>query len=333
MRFIDCFNGDADGICSLIQLRLASPVPPAAQILVTGVKRDQKLLEKAAVQPGDVVTVLDVSLDVNRDALVKALQANCPVLYVDHHFAGNVPKSELLETWIDEDAGTNTALLVNQRLGGKHWEWAVAGAFGDDMDKSAISLAKQHGMADADVAVCKKVGLYMNYNGYGPSIQDLHFPPDELYRLAAPFSTPSLFVKGLPDVWEKLERGYVDDMALANALTPVHETPNAAVYVLPDEKWARRVSGVYSNHLVDAFPKRAHAVLTQLPKKDQETFVVSIRSPLASRHDVNSAPAHALARQFDTGGGRAAAAGINVLPRQDVDKFVDAFIKYYSSNL
>ena len=33
---IDVFNGDADGICALIQLRLVSPM---AAHLVTGVKR------------------------------------------------------------------------------------------------------------------------------------------------------------------------------------------------------------------------------------------------------------------------------------------------------
>ena len=37
----DVFNGDADGICALIQLRLVEPRPDAT--LVTGVKRDIQL--------------------------------------------------------------------------------------------------------------------------------------------------------------------------------------------------------------------------------------------------------------------------------------------------
>jgi len=37
MKYIDVFNGDADGICALHQLRLAEPVEST---LVTGVKRD-----------------------------------------------------------------------------------------------------------------------------------------------------------------------------------------------------------------------------------------------------------------------------------------------------
>lgn len=45
---IDIFNGDADGICALIQLRLAYP---AEAQLVTGVKRDIVLLSRVSVQP------------------------------------------------------------------------------------------------------------------------------------------------------------------------------------------------------------------------------------------------------------------------------------------
>ena len=39
----DIFNGDADGIIALLQLRLADPIGAE---LVTGVKRDIKLVEK-----------------------------------------------------------------------------------------------------------------------------------------------------------------------------------------------------------------------------------------------------------------------------------------------
>ena len=58
MRRIDVFNGDADGLCALRQLRLAEP---AASELVTGVKRDIALLERAEVGragPGDLVSLV-----------------------------------------------------------------------------------------------------------------------------------------------------------------------------------------------------------------------------------------------------------------------------------
>ena len=42
MARYDVFNGDADGICALLQLRLAAP---ADSTLITGVKRDIDLLK------------------------------------------------------------------------------------------------------------------------------------------------------------------------------------------------------------------------------------------------------------------------------------------------
>jgi len=63
---IDVFNGDADGICALVQLRLAKP---AQTKLVTGVKRDIQLLKQVEVQVDDVVTILDISLQKYRTDL------------------------------------------------------------------------------------------------------------------------------------------------------------------------------------------------------------------------------------------------------------------------
>ena len=63
----DVFNGDADGICSLHQLRLAEPAPEA--VLVTGVKRDIGLLERIRDARDSLVTVLDISMHVNIGSL------------------------------------------------------------------------------------------------------------------------------------------------------------------------------------------------------------------------------------------------------------------------
>ena len=70
--YIDVFNGDADGICALHQLRLADPRPDAR--LVTGVKRDIRLLQQLAGIRNAHITVLDVSLDSNRDSLISLLK-------------------------------------------------------------------------------------------------------------------------------------------------------------------------------------------------------------------------------------------------------------------
>jgi oligoribonuclease NrnB/cAMP/cGMP phosphodiesterase (DHH superfamily) len=83
MAVIDVFNGDADGLCALVQLRNANPQD---SVLVTGVKRDINLLDRVTAQAGDQVTVLDVSLDKNRDGLSAVLKAGAEVVYIDHHF-------------------------------------------------------------------------------------------------------------------------------------------------------------------------------------------------------------------------------------------------------
>jgi hypothetical protein len=76
MRYVDVFNGDADGLGALQQLRLAEPVD---SILVTGIKRDIALLERVIAGAGDLVTVLDISLESNREALVRLLEAGARV--------------------------------------------------------------------------------------------------------------------------------------------------------------------------------------------------------------------------------------------------------------
>ena len=47
MKHFDVFNGDADGICALHQLRLAKPLQ---SLLITGVKRDVALLSRVPVR-------------------------------------------------------------------------------------------------------------------------------------------------------------------------------------------------------------------------------------------------------------------------------------------
>ena len=88
MTSYDVFNGDADGLCALTQLRNAEP---REAVLITGVKRDIELLKQVQAQAGDVVTVLDVSLDKNRAALEHVLAAGAEVFFADHHFAGDIP--------------------------------------------------------------------------------------------------------------------------------------------------------------------------------------------------------------------------------------------------
>lgn len=318
MKCIDVFNGDADGLLALHQLRLAEP---AESVLVTGPKRDIELLQRVEAGEGDAVTVLDVSLDKNRAALLRVLENGAAVRYFDHHFAGDIPLHHRLVAWIDADPGVCTSLLVDRYLGGRHRVWAVAAAFGDNLHEAARQAAEPLALPEDKLAQLRELGECLNYNGYGESLEDLHFHPAELYRLVSRHTDPFAFMAE-EAAFATLRDGYRADMARVAALQPEAESAGGAVYVLPDAPWSRRVSGVFANDLASAHRARAHAVLT---RRSDGTFTVSVRAPKA-----NPAKADELCRQFPSGGGRAAAAGINSLPPEQFDAFVARFSQTYA---
>lgn len=320
MSCTDAFNGDADGICALVQLRLSRPQDSC---LVTGVKRDIALLDRVVVGSGDVLTVLDISLNKNRAGLLRALESGAEVLYVDHHQADDIPKHPGLTVLIDTHPETCTSLLMNEHLGGAHGAWAVVGAFGDNMHKRASALAHRLGLSEAQIASMRRLGYYINYNSYGVSVDDLHYSPENLYRILAPHSDPLSFLADEASVYEQLARAYEHDMSCVHSVRPEHADSCCAVYFLPAEKWANRVSGVWGNQLANEHPRRAHAILTTL---DNGNYRVSVRAPLDKRYG-----AETICQDFPTGGGRKAAAGINELPADMLEAFVQKFSTYYAS--
>ena len=318
MKNIDVFNGDADGICALHQLRLAEPREAE---LVTGVKRDIALLKRVEADAGDRVTVLDISLDKNRAGLIRLLDQGATVQYFDHHFPGEIPSSESLETHIDTSAEVCTSLLVNRHLGGSHLPWAVAAAFGDNLFDSARKAAAPLGLNDAQLGQLEMLGTLLNYNGYGATPDDLHICPEELYRAIRPYADPFAFIAESP-AFAMLREGYEADIAHARELGAEIEEERIMLVMLPDAAWARRVAGTYGNELARAAPNRAHALATEL---SDGAYLVSVRAPL-----INKTGADELCMQFPTGGGRKGAAGINHLPAAMLDAFVSAFKNQYT---
>ncbi|WP_438952433.1 DHH family phosphoesterase [Porticoccus sp.] len=319
MADIDVFNGDADGICALTQLRLAEP---RESTLITGVKRNISLLKTVTAQPGDRITVLDISMDKNRSDLERLLTIGAEVFYVDHHFPGNIPETESLTVLINEAPDTCTSLLVNQHLGNAFAAWAVVGAFGDNFNQQAQAQADETlQCSETDLRQLQKLGIYINYNGYGASVEDLHIPPDELFRRVSMHRDPLDFIHSDSKHFDKLENGYHSDMAAAAGIAAEKASATTAWFILPNEAWARRVSGVFSNQLTNDYPDRAHAVLTETSRGD---YLVSVRAPLNNRRGAAD-----LCRRFPTGGGRAAAAGINNLPTGMLADFIDAFEASY----
>jgi len=316
MKFYDIFNGDADGICALHQLRLDEPRDAE---LVTGVKRDTALVARVDAQVGDSLTVLDVSLRSNAAAVARALQLGASIEYFDHHAAGELPQHPAFRAHIDTAPDICTSLIVDSHLAGRHRLWAVVAAFGDNLVESAIRAAQPLELDHTELARLHELGEAINYNAYGESIDDLHYHPADLYQLIAPYRDPRHFIFDEP-VFEVLKQAGAEDLARAEDLQPEFANDAAALYVLPDAAWSRRVNGVFSNRLAQAEPQRAHAVL--VTKADG--YVVSVRAPRS-----NPVGAETLCSAFATGGGRQAAAGINRLPQQDLARFADAFRAAY----
>jgi hypothetical protein len=314
----DVFNGDADGIIALLQLRLAKP---KKSTLITGVKRDISLVKQVPVANAKSVTVLDVSMEKNSEALKQLITADVKVFYVDHHRTGTVPVSDKLTSILDTDANTCTSLLVNHYLGGKYAHWAVAAAFGDNMAQSAQELADELNLSSQQQEQLKALGIYINYNGYGRSVDDLHFTPQALFTLLLKFPDPLMLIEDKSSVFYQLEQAYLDDMSKAKAADIIADNQHCQVVKLPDQAWARRVSGVYGNELANQAPDKAHAVLTS---NQDGSFTVSLRAPLNNKQGADE-----ICSQFPTGGGRAGAAGVNQLPAKMITQFVETVSKYY----
>jgi hypothetical protein len=319
---IDVFNGDADGICALHQLRLHDPRPEAR--LVTGVKRDIALLERLTGARACRITVLDISLDRNRAALLQLLDQGNRIFYADHHYSGEIPERDSLQCHIDPSPVVCTSLIIDRLLAGRYRPWAIVGAFGDNLDDVAVTLAASLSWPDADIALLKETGRLLNYNGYGMAEVDLLVHPADLFREVHRFGDPRQLA-GESSLMARLRSGYAEDMRQAEALTPYRIYGSGRVFLLPDAAWAKRVVGVFANRLAREQPDMAHATL--IPKTDG-SFLISVRAPLANRQGADT-----LCRQFVTGGGRASAAGINALPNPQLDEFLAAFADHFAAPL
>ena len=313
MSHFDVFNGDADGLCALHQLRLAEPLDGQ---LITGVKRDVCLLSRVAARAGDSVAAFDVSLAQNRADLERLLAQGVSVRYFDHHYAGDIPEHPLLELHIDTGAGVCTSTIVDRVLNGRFRAWAVVAAFGDNLQHTACQLAGLLAMPDATLDRLRALGECLNYNSYGESEADLHYAPAALYRAMAPFPDPLVFLAERPE-FACLRAGMQGDMDLARQLRATLTWPGGDAYILPDAAWSRRVAGSFANLLTVESLGAAHAVLTP---RSAGGYAVSVRLPAGA-----AMTADQFCREFPSGGGRALAAGVNELPAPELEGFLVRF--------
>lgn len=324
---VDCyvFNGDADGLCALQQLLLkdAGPGLSVEPQLITGVKRDIRLLEKIADRSNANITVLDISLDQNRSALQQLLRQQNRVLYIDHHYAGEIPASPLLHCHIDPSPQICTALLVDQILQKKHTAWALTGAFGDNLLNLANTQGQALGLSHHACGQLQQLGTLLNYNSYGETLADLHVDPAALALDMALYAEPLHYLEQSALI-AQIQNGYQEDTQHMHACQPLEHYPGGRIFLLPNAPWARRISGIFANTCARELPGSAHAILQE---QGDGSLRISVRAPLK-----NPIGAVSLCRQFTGGGGRAAAAGINRLPEEELDQFLALFRAHFPAS-
>lgn len=323
MADFDLFNGDADGIFSLLQVRQVEPRPDAVR--VTGVKRDTRLFKRIAdhVRSGDRITALDIGMARNAVSLGSVLETGAEVFFCDHHPTGDIPERDNLTVLMDASAETCTAYLIDQYLDGAKSAWAVCGAYGDNFQALAARIAAERNV-DLPLGQLRELGELVNYNAYGLTIEDLHFHPSDLYARLSAYPDPMAFIEDAPDALDTLRQGHRADWDIAESAREIHISNSGQILSLPASPASNRISGLFANALVDEEPDKAFAVLTHLGPESRG-YRVSLRAPTSRK----IYPANAFAAEFG-GGGRAEAAGIDLLTEADITRFIDAFTARFS---
>jgi hypothetical protein len=266
------------------------------------------------------VTVLDLSLERNRGALLALLERGVQVRYFDHHVAGEIPAHPGLQAVIDSSSGLCTSLLVDRHLGGRYAAWAVTGAFGDGLDQAALDLGARLALGPAALETLRELGRDLNYNAYGETEADLLIAPAQLFRSLCEYEQPLRFAAE-SRICRQLHAQRIADLEAAGAVEAYRSARGAEVFVLPDAPWSRRVIGVFANQRAALDPRRAVAVI--VPRRSGD-LVVSVRVPEDARLS-----ADAFCRAFPGGGGRRGAAGIDRLAPAGLEPFVRRFAEAY----
>ena len=272
------YNGDADGICSMVQWGLVYGIEGKR---ITGVKRDIELLERVSPNPDDEIIVMDISLARNHARAVELSSQGYDITWFDHHLAGD--PIDAIATHIDTSSDVCTARIVEKFLGVDS-DWAQVALHGDGL---SVHSSKPE---------FKELGELLNYNGYGADLSDLHFHPDELLLLCLQAKTPQNFID--TQAFMTLKNGFESDLSNAKNIEPSN-----GYYLLPNEAWARRVVGVMA-HRINESGDGPHVIAID----KGETLQVSIRG---------SEGIGELCKMFG-GGGRATAGGIDALPKSEI---------------
>ncbi len=318
MTNYDVFNGDTDGIFAWHQLRLTHPRDAE---IVTGVKRDVNLASKVNAEEGDLVTIMDVSHAKNRKDVQRILDSGAIIEYFDHHDPKELIEHPNITYHINTEPNISTGLIVNSHVNGQNCLWSIATAFGDNHLDLAMNMAKSESLSDEQVLILKQIGLVVNYNSYGQTIEDLFYSPEEIAEAARACGSDIFKFLEQGDIFSTLLENFNADMSSAVCQEPFSISKNGVIYTLPNEAWTHRIMGSFSNHLVSTNKNLACAIAVL---NSDGTYRISVRSSINNPHGAGN-----LCGNFG-GGGREKAGGINNLPASDMNTFKEEFDKVFS---
>ena len=318
MTNYDVFNGDTDGIFAWHQLRLTHPRDAE---IVTGVKRDVNLASKVNAEEGDLVTIMDVSHAKNRKDVQRILDSGAIIEYFDHHDPKELIEHPNITYHINTEPNISTGLIVNSHVNGQNQLWSIATAFGDNHLDLAMNMAKSESLSDEQVLILKQIGLVVNYNSYGQTIEDLFYSPEEIAEAARACGSDIFKFLEQGDIFSTLLENFNADMSSAVCQEPFSISKNGVIYTLPNEAWTHRIMGSFSNHLVSTNKNLACAIAVL---NSDGTYRISVRSSINNPHGAGN-----LCGNFG-GGGREKAGGINNLPASDMNTFKEEFDKVFS---
>ena len=318
MTNYDVFNGDTDGIFAWHQLRLTHPRDAE---IVTGVKRDVNLASKVNAEEGDLVTIMDVSHAKNRKDVQRILDSGAIIEYFDHHDPKELIEHPNITYHINTEPNISTGLIVNSHVNGQNRLWSIATAFGDNHLDLAMNMAKSESLSDEQVLILKQIGLVVNYNSYGQTIEDLFYSHEEIAEAARACGSDIFKFLEQGDIFSTLLENFNADMSSAVCQEPFSISENGVIYTLPNEAWTHRIMGSFSNHLVSTNKNLACAIAVL---NSDGTYRISVRSSINNPHGAGN-----LCGNFG-GGGREKAGGINNLPASDMNTFKEEFDKVFS---
>jgi hypothetical protein len=265
-----------------------------------------------------VFTVFDISLLSNADYMKPILSNGNSIKWFDHHEPGETELGDNFSIKVDADPNCCTNTLVDEYLNGLYRPWTICGMYGDNLHEQADKFNPC--FDESTMSQLKEVGETLNYNGYGNEELDLTVHPKDVYLDLKDYESPFEYRKK-SESYNKIYTQMKSDEAELGSSEILHESETGKVILLPNTRASIRYSGIYSNQQTTDNPDKAFAILTSV---DGGNYRISIRSPKTNPHGASK-----LALQFPTGGGREKAAGVNELPKSELNNFIEKFEEVY----